>query len=199
MQINVSKIYPVRDYSSVKRKYNHTRMQLGMRTNITKLNNVAYLRHATEWGKILFYRTIIPNGIIRKLLIFKCLCLFFLLLSTSCENEKGKIEKPNNLLEREAFESVLQEIYLIEGDVRFRLRDEHLDSLRTRISTEINAMYQEHNIDHEQFTKSYLYYMNDRTLSSEIMKNLSNQLVEMQAKEEAKEKDTIKVEDISYR
>lgn len=123
-------------------------------------------------------------------LIFIAIGLFFL-LCTACENEKETVEKSNNLLEREVFETVLLELYLIEGDVRFRIRDEHLDSLRIRVSTETNAMYQEHNTNHEQFTKSYIHYMNDPTLSAEIMKNLSNQLVEMQAKEEARGKDTV--------
>ena len=123
-------------------------------------------------------------------IILMIIGLFFL-SCTACENKKERLEKPIDLLEKKAFEAILLEVYLIEGDVRFHLRNEHLDSLRIRITTQMNAMYKENNTDHEQFTKSYIYYMNDPTLSAKIMKNISNQLVEMQAKEEVRQKDTI--------
>ena len=120
------------------------------------------------------------------LLILVVAGLFFL-LCPSCENAKETVEKPANLLEQKTFETVLLETYLIEGDVRFRIRNERLDSLRIRITAEMNAMYKENGTDHEQFTKSYIYYMNDPVLSAEIMKSITNQLVEMQAREEAKQ------------
>ena len=120
--------------------------------------------------------------------IFLVAGLFFLLCSlcASCENEKTVQEKPDNLLELTAFESILCELYLIEGNVRFHLRNTHFDTLRTETSTEVNVLYKKYNLNHEQFLKNYTYYMNNPNLSTEIMKNITNRLVELQAKEEAK-------------
>jgi hypothetical protein len=109
-------------------------------------------------------------------------------LCTACENGKIKREKPDDLLEQKTFDSVLWDLYLIEGNARFHLRSEQFDSLRKNTTAEINAMYEKYNIDHERFMKSYAYYMKDPVLSEEIMKNIVNQLVELQAKEEVKEK-----------
>lgn len=130
-----------------------------------------------------------PNNTVLSL-IFIAVGLFFL-LCTSCENDKPKmkIEKPSNLLERKTFEAILWKFYLIEGDVRFQIRSANFDSLRTRTTAEMNELYRKNNTDHEQFMKSYAYYMNDPILSEEIMKNIVNQLVEIQAKEEAKERE----------
>ena len=119
--------------------------------------------------------------------------LLFTLLCASCEDEKNRIEKPNDLLERKSFETILYRVYMIEGDVRFRLRSENFDSLRMQTTVAMNEMYRKNNTTHEQFMKSYAYYMNDPDLSSEIMKKIVNQLIELQAKEEAKqnENDTV--------
>ena len=103
------------------------------------------------------------------------------------------MEKPKNLLERKTFETILWNVYMIEGDVRFRIRSENFDSLRLQTTVAINEIYKKNNTNHNQFMQSYIYYMNDPDLSSEIMKNIVNRLVELQAKEEAKqrEKDSI--------
>ena len=117
----------------------------------------------------------------------------FFLLCTACQNGKIKEETPQDLLEQKTFESLLTELYLVEGDVRFRLRNANFDSLRTTTTAEINAMYEKYNTDHEHFIKSYAHYTKDPVLSEEMMNNIVNQLVEKQAKEEAKqrEKDSI--------
>jgi hypothetical protein len=128
------------------------------------------------------------------LLIFRVIGIFFL-LCTACQNGKVKEETPQDLLEQKTFESLLTELYLVEGDVRSHLRSEHFDSLRMRTTAEINAVYQKYNIDHKQFLKNYAYYMQDLDLSEEVMKNVVNQLTELQAKEEAKEKAATKEKD----
>ncbi|MCL2130940.1 MAG: DUF4296 domain-containing protein [Lentimicrobiaceae bacterium] len=115
--------------------------------------------------------------------------LLFVMLCVSCENEKTKMAKPKDLLEQKAFEAVLWEVYMTEGDVRFRIRNENFDSLRLQITASMNEMYQKNGTDHQQFISSYTYYMNDPDLSVEIMKSIVNQLVELQAKEEAKQKE----------
>ena len=118
--------------------------------------------------------------------------IFFLtliLFCLSCEGEKAKIEKPKKLLERTVFEKILWESYMIEGDVRLRIRSENFDSLRLQTTAALNELYKKNNTDHEQFMESYTYYMNDPDLSSEIMEKIVNQLVELQAKEEAKQKE----------
>ena len=96
--------------------------------------------------------------------------------------------KQNDLLDRKTFEKALLDMYLVEGFVRFKIREAHFDSLRVAAMTEMNALYEKHNTQHEQFIESYAYYMNDPDVSAEIMKNLVNQLVELQAKEEARQK-----------
>ena len=53
----------------------------------------------------------------------------------------------------------------------------------------LNKIYKKNNTDHKQFMTSYSYYMNDTDLSSKIMENIINQLVELQAKEETKQKE----------
>jgi hypothetical protein len=128
-----------------------------------------------------------PNNTILSL-IFIAIGLFFL-LCTACENKTAIAEKPNDLLEQKTFESLLWELYLIEGDVRFRIRNENIDTLRIRTTAKVNAMYEKYNINHEQFLKNYAYYMQNADLSEEMMKNIVNQLVELQAKEEAKAKE----------
>jgi len=119
----------------------------------------------------------------------------FLLSCTACQSGKIKEEPPSNLLEQKTFESLLTELYLIEGDVRFHLRSEHFDSLRMRTTAEINGIYQKYNIDHQQFMENYAYYMQDIDLSEKIMQNIVNQLNERQSKEETKEKATAKEKD----
>jgi hypothetical protein len=121
----------------------------------------------------------------RPRLLFIAAGLFFL-LCLSCQSGKTKIEKPKDLLERKAFEAVLLDVYLIEGDVRYRIRMENFDSLQTRITAEVNAMYKKHHTSHEQFMSSYAYYVKDPNLSEEIMKHTVDKLVDLQAKEEAK-------------
>ena len=115
--------------------------------------------------------------------------LFLSLFCTACGGEKTKIEKPKNLLERTVFEKILWEAYMIEGDVRLRIRSENFDSLRLQTTAALNELYKKNNTDHEQFMKSYTYYMNSPGLSSEIMEKIVNQLGELQAKEEAKQKE----------
>jgi hypothetical protein len=126
------------------------------------------------------------------------LMLLFSLLFSSCGNKKTMIEKPKDLIERQAFEKILMEVYLIEGEVRANIRVDHFDSLRLRTTAELTAMYEKNGITHEQFMNSYAYYVKNPELSEEMMKNIVNQLVEMQAKEEAKqkEKDSIEVSKI---
>ena len=131
-----------------------------------------------------------------KIISLIIIAIGLFLLCSSCENGKIKKEKPSDLLEQKTFDSLLWELYLIEGDVRFRLRNENIDSLRIRITSEMNAAYEKHNTDHEQFLKSYAYYMKDNDLSEKTMKDIVNQLVELQAKEEVKqkEKDSLRIE-----
>jgi len=103
----------------------------------------------------------------------------FSFLFISCENGVIRKEKPKDLLEQASFESILWELYLIEGDVRSRLRDTHFDSLRTKTTAEVNALYEKYNLDHDEFMKNYAYYMQDPNLSAEMMKNIVDRLVEL--------------------
>ena len=126
------------------------------------------------------------------------IALFFLLF-ISCQNATIQKEKPKDLLEQTVFESLLMELYLIEGDARSQLRNPNFDSLRTKITNETNAMYTNYNTDHEQFLKSYAYYMRDAALSKAMMENIVNQLVELQAKEEAKQRETDSIASKTFR
>lgn len=133
--------------------------------------------------------------------MYKCKKKFFSLLIFlivgmvfSCGNEKTKMENPNDLLKKEVFEAVLMDVYLVEGNVRSRIRNENIDSLRMLTTTELNKVYAKNNITHEQFLKNYIHYMNDLKLSVEIMKNISNELIELETKEEIKQKDSLLTE-----
>ena len=145
-----------------------------------------------------------PLEFVRKSCIL--FLLVFSLVFSSCGNKKTMIEKPKDLIERQAFEKILMDVYLIEGEVRSNIRVEHFDSLRLWTTAELTAMYEKNGITHEQFMNSYAYYVKNPELSEEMMKNIVNQLVEMQAKEEAKQKEKdsieiskIKIEDVLKR
>lgn len=131
-----------------------------------------------------------------KIILLPVVVIGLLFLNAACGGSKSKIAKPNDLLERSVFEKTLLDMYLVEGFVRFKIRDvHHYDSLRVLAMTEINALYKKNKTHHEQFISSYTYYMNDPVISAEIMQNVVHQLVELQAKEEAKVKEKEKAKE----
>ena len=108
--------------------------------------------------------------------------LLIILFFISCNN-KSTTAPPENLVPKETIEDVLVEIYLIEAEMRVRTVDEPLDELKVWVNVEMNNLLKKHNIDYDQYTDSYIYYMADKKVSKKMMENTVNRLVKLQAEQ----------------
>ncbi|MCR5555083.1 MAG: DUF4296 domain-containing protein [Bacteroidales bacterium] len=111
----------------------------------------------------------------------KIIIVLICLLLVACHHTK-RVRKPANLLSQTQVESILHDIYLADGSLRVRLNSQMQLDAQTWFSKEINAIMAKHNVTYAIFEESMNYYFMDSEKAKEIQSNVTNQLIQEQAK-----------------
>lgn len=119
-----------------------------------------------------------------RLLGIFCFILFasFLLLSCASEEEKP----PEEVIPEERFQELLLELYLLEGEAKFRQANQGLSSDSVRISG-TTKLFEKHDIERDRFERSYRYHMEDPEKMKRIHEEILNELMRRSGKEKEDE------------
>lgn len=110
--------------------------------------------------------------------------LFLLLLLMSCSPVLEKIEVPENLIEREKFTSILQDMMLLEAHVQSKY--ENVTKYYNLIQNSAKEIFIKYDIDSLSYATSMDYYSKKQEILKEIYIEVQNNVNQMRMDAENK-------------
>ncbi len=102
----------------------------------------------------------------------------FLLITSACGSQE---ERPKGVLEKERFTELLTELYVLEGEAEYRQANFSEDP-EEFLSAGTARIFKEHEVQREQFVRSFRYYMKHPGTMKAIHEEVLNELMRKEGK-----------------
>jgi len=87
-----------------------------------------------------------------------------------------------DILSKQQVEDILLEIFLIDTKAKVIIFNEPADKVRMQLNYDMKNLFEQYNTNYEQFMGSYSHYMKDASISKNMMSNITNRLIVLEAK-----------------